>query len=108
MKRLLLALVLVSCSSNEKSNSLSPIDFESRLKSTPHAILIDVRTEKEVEEGTLPNAQNITYDDSFADKLGKLPKDASIFVYCAKGKRSEKAAEIMRNKGFTKVYQLNG
>lgn len=108
MRKLFLFLLFLSCTKSENIDSLSPAEFESRLKSASNAILIDVRTESEVKEGALPNAKNIVYDDSFADKLEGLPKDAPIFVYCAKGKRSEKAARIMREKGFKDVYQLSG
>ena len=31
-----------------------------------------------------------------------------LFVYCAAGKRSAKAAEILKEKGFKEVYQLKG
>jgi len=70
--------------------------------------LLDVRSESEVREGALPHAQNIVFDDSFGNKLGGLSKESAIFVYCAAGKRSAKAADILKEKGFKEVYQLKG
>jgi rhodanese-related sulfurtransferase len=108
MKIFFVLLLLVACSEKKTGTSLSPEDFNTKYKNTPHAILLDVRSESEVKSGALPNAQNIVYDDSFSDKLGSLSKETPIFVYCAAGKRSAKAAEILREKGFKEVFQLKG
>ena len=108
MKKLLLLLLLFACTETKTNVSLSPEDFNTKLKGAANAVLLDVRSEQEVKEGALPNAQNIVYDESFADKLEGLPKDAPVFVYCAAGKRSAKAADILTGKGFREVYQLRG
>ena len=108
MKKILVFLLLVACSEKKAETSLNPEDFIIKYKTTRNAILLDVRTEAEVKEGALPNIQNIVYDDSFGDKLDGLSKETPIFVYCAAGKRSAKAAEIMKEKGFKEVYQLKG
>ncbi len=108
MKKFLVLLLLVACSEKKTETPLSPKDFSSKYKSTPNAILLDVRTEAEVSAGAISGAKNIVFDDFFADKLKDLPTDAPIFVYCAAGKRTAKAAEIMREKGYKEVYQLKG
>jgi len=108
MKKLLVLLLVIACTAQKTETSLSPEAFNAKYKSTPNAILLDVRTEAEVKAGALPNAKNIVYDDSFSSKLGGLSKEAPIFVYCAAGKRSAKAAEILEQKGFKEVYQLKG
>lgn len=107
-KAFLFFLLLAACNSKEAVTSLSPADFNSMLKDSPGAILLDVRTEQEVKEGALKGARNIVYDDSFANKLEVLSRETPVFVYCAKGKRSEKAAAILKEKGFKEVYQLSG
>jgi rhodanese-related sulfurtransferase len=108
MKRLFVFLLFIACSAQKPETSLSPKEFDTKYKNTSNAILLDVRTKAEVKEGALRNAKNIVYDDSFADKLGGLSKTTPIFVYCAAGKRSAKAAEILERKGFKEVYQLKG
>jgi len=108
MKKLIALFLLISCTAKTTESSLSPEEFNTKFRNTSKAILVDVRTEAEVKEGTLTGAQNIVYDDSFANKLNGLQKDIPIFVYCAKGKRSEKAAQIMKDQGFLEVYQLQG
>ncbi|GAA0873131.1 hypothetical protein GCM10009117_22780 [Gangjinia marincola] len=72
------------------------------------AQIIDVRTVKEFNEVHLNNAQNIVYDDNFANKLEHLDKTKPVAVYCGRGGRSAKCAKILKEKGFEKIYDLNG
>ena len=108
MKKLFVLLLLMACTEKTTEMSLAPEEFNIKYKNTAGAILLDVRTEAEVSKGTIASSRNIVYDDSFAGKLSSLPADAPIFVYCAAGKRSAKAVEILKEKGFKEVYQLKG
>jgi rhodanese-related sulfurtransferase len=108
VKTLIVFLLFIVCSAQKAKTTLSPKEFNTKYKSTRNAILLDVRTEDEVKKGALSNAKNIVYDDSFGSKLGGLPKDVPIFVYCKGGVRSAKAAEILEAKGFKEIYQLKG
>ena len=71
--------------------------------------ILDVRTPDEWAEGTIANAQKIDfYSDNFAADVEQLDKQSPVFVYCKKGGRSASAAETLKEKGFTKVYNLDG
>lgn len=71
--------------------------------------ILDVRTTDEWAEGTIANAQKIDfYSDNFATDVDQLDKQSPVFVYCKKGGRSASAAEILKEKGFKKVYNLDG
>ena len=71
--------------------------------------LLDVRTPEEWAEGIISNAEKINYyGDDFAGQVEKLNKTKPIFVYCRSGKRSAGAAGILKEKGFTKIYNLDG
>ena len=37
-----------------------------------------------------------------------VPKDTKIYVHCLKGIRSAQAVEILREAGFSQVYDLGG
>ncbi len=103
-----LFLLLVACTEKKTGSSetvLPPREFVAKYMATDDAILLDVRTEEEVAEGTLAQAQHIVYDASFSDKLEGLEKKP-IFIYCASGIRSGKAAKILRDKGYDSVYEL--
>ena len=72
-------------------------------------ILLDVRTPMEYNEGHIENAKNIDISNSnFESEIDKLDKDQTVFVYCAIGVRSSKAANILRKKGFKHVFDLDG
>ncbi len=101
-----IAILAVACNTAPSEKVLSAADFESKYKSTTNAILLDVRTEEEVANGKIMEAQNIVYDDAFANKLDSLPHQP-LFVYCGSGIRSAKAAAILREKGY-EVFELEG
>ncbi|MDX2361316.1 MAG: rhodanese-like domain-containing protein [Crocinitomicaceae bacterium] len=71
--------------------------------------VIDVRTAEEYAAGFIGNATNIDYyGANFEDELKKLDMNKTTLVYCAAGGRSGKAAWLMKELGFTEVYDLQG
>lgn len=58
-------------------------------KSTPGALLLDVRTPEEYQEGHIPESKNLPLQ-SLANQAGSLirQKSTPIFVYCHSGSRS--------------------
>lgn len=71
------------------------------------ALLIDVRTEKENQAGTIPGAINIPVDE-LRSKLSVLPKKKEIFVFCEVGQRGYLAQRILNQNGFDRVKNLSG
>jgi len=107
MKKYFLFLLLSACSQGHSHNVLSPQDFDAKYKATDQAILIDVRTPEEIENGKIANAINIMWNDSFEDQLANLDHKP-IFIYCGSGVRSAKAASVLKEKGYAPVYELEG
>jgi thioredoxin 1 len=107
MKNFFLLLFVFACSQKQSETLLSPQDFDVKYKATENAILLDVRTPEEIAGGKIANAQNIVWNDSFADKLSHL-EHKPIFVYCASGIRSAKAAAVLKENGYTDIYELDG
>ncbi len=107
MKKVFVFLLLIACSEKKTEALLSPTKFDTNYRATEGAILLDVRTETEVNAGALAGATNIVYDDAFADKLNNL-EHKPIFIYCGSGIRSAKAATILRAKGYDQVYEMEG
>lgn len=71
-------------------------------------IILDVRTPGEFAAGNVPGATNIDYyGGQFEAQLQKLDPEKEYYIYCASGNRSGKAARIMAEKGFKKVYNLS-
>lgn len=108
-------ILSVACSDNTsqaKSDEflvLVPSAFNERLSHEESAQLIDVRTTAEFEKGTIPEAKNYNIlDGTFQANLSSLDKSKTVFVFCAKGGRSGKAAALLREKGFKSIIDLQG
>lgn len=103
---------LISSCSNGQQNAgfqLDPVAFDKKLKDTPNAVLLDVRTPGEYAKGHLSDALNTDWNDAgFSNQIKALNKNEPVFVYCLSGKRSGSAATAMRADGFTQVYELAG
>ena len=74
------------------------------------AIILDVRTEDEWEEGIIPNAKmiNIYEGQGFIYKIDALDKTKNYYVYCKSGGRSGQACNIMNQLGFENAFNLVG
>ncbi|MEA5138903.1 thioredoxin domain-containing protein [Arcicella rigui] len=91
------------------SQVLSADEFEKKYSEKPNAQLLDVRTSGEYGGGHLPKATNIDYrSPEFIQKISTLDKTKPTFVYCLAGGRSKAAVEVLKQNGFTEVYDLQG
>lgn len=94
---------------NDAYENLNTREFLTKFKTTPDAVLLDVRTPGEVAAGKVEGAVNIDFfSPQFAAKAGKLDKNKTYFIYCRSGNRSANACKVMHNMGFTKLYNLAG
>lgn len=74
------------------------------------AVLLDVRTEEEFNQGRIPGAINIDIykGQGFVYKVDELDKNKKYYVYCKAGGRSQQACSIMNELGFESAYNLVG
>jgi rhodanese-related sulfurtransferase len=68
--------------------------------------ILDVRTRKEFEAGSIPGAVHIPLDE-LRERLSELPRDTAISVYCHSGQRSYNAARLLTQAGYT-AYNVTG
>jgi rhodanese-related sulfurtransferase len=118
MKKLIfvfgLAMLFFTTACKEKSTAeeikvISPQEVYDAVSNSKNLQLIDVRTQKEFGEDHLETAQNICVtDDDFKEKVAKLDKEEPVYLYCRSGKRSAKAAQIMKEMGFKEIYDMEG
>ena len=88
--------------------NLTPQAFKALAEKKP-GIVLDVRTKEEIARGKLKDATTIDFrDPRFLQKAALMQKDKAIYVYCAMGGRSSKAAEKLAALGFEHVYNLDG
>lgn len=72
------------------------------------ALLVDVRSLEEYRSGHLPEALHIPHAE-IAERLDQLPDtSAPIVLYCASGRRSGIAAQVLREKGYERVFNAGG
>ncbi len=69
-------------------------------------VLLDVREPSEVAAGTIPGARNIPLGQ-LRKRLGELPKDKEILVFCQVGRRGYLATRILTQNGF-RARNLSG
>lgn len=70
------------------------------------ALLLDVRTDEEYQEGHIEGSMHIELD-CLRQNIGKLDKGKSIYIYCQSGLRSYVASRMLAQHGFT-CYNLSG
>lgn len=100
MKALSIILMLfgiVAC--GESQTTSSDVDYINE-----DAVLIDVRTPGEFEQGSVAGAINIPVDN-IPSKSDALPKEKSapIIVFCLSGGRSSHAKVLLEEQGYTNV-----
>lgn len=82
-------------------NSGSKVDLKELIANK--AIIIDVRTKAEYQNGHIKGSMNIPLQ-SLNTQLSKLKKDKTIITCCASGSRSSVAKSILKSNGFTDVH----
>jgi NADPH-dependent 2,4-dienoyl-CoA reductase/sulfur reductase-like enzyme/rhodanese-related sulfurtransferase len=65
----------------------------------PDTFLLDVRRDEERAQGFIPGSAHIPLDE-LRDRLGELPREREIIVYCASGQRSYYACRLLAQRGF--------
>jgi rhodanese-related sulfurtransferase len=69
-------------------------------------LVLDVRSAEEFAGGHVPGAVNVSYEQ-VAARMGELGPAREVVVYCERGGRAAKAADVLRDAGFT-VRHLTG
>ena len=98
-----------SCAQETKQHQLiSQEEFAKIL--TKEIQLLDVRTPQEYQQGYIKGAVLINFfDPDFVTKVStRFDKNKPLYIYCAVGGRSNKAAKKLISVGFESVYDLKG
>lgn len=82
-------------------------DLASRLGAERPLFVVDVRNPDEHAAWKIPASVNIPVTE-LADRLGELPKDTEVVLYCATGRRSTQAAEFLDDRGYDVVELAGG
>jgi rhodanese-related sulfurtransferase len=97
---------------NQSIRILTPLEAFKLLKENkndPNLVILDVRTPWEFLEDHIEGADNMDFTDpDFSGMLEKLDKEKIYLIYCKSGIRSGKVLEILKDLGFTTVYNIKG
>ena len=76
---------------------LTKEEWKSLTADDTEAVLLDVRTLEEVEQGIIPNAKHIDIylGQGFIDQVQELDKSKNYYVYCRSGVRSVQACTLI-------------
>ena len=104
-----LALLGLASACSQHNYENANVDRFAECITDSNVVLLDVRTEKEFNEGHLQNALNIDIkQDDFVEKAkATLPTEKTVAVYCRSGVRSALAANKLSAEGY-KVVNLEG
>ena len=101
----------VGCSDGGSATyeQISGVEAKALMDSESGYIILDTREQYEYDEGHIPGAILIPYDE-IADRAEKelSDKDQLILVYCRSGRRSKIAAEELVKLGYTNVKEFGG
>ena len=98
------------CRGGYRGNSKNEINFDNlKDKVSKGAILVDVRSPQEFNEGHLNGAINIPEYEIRKRIQEEMPKkNQVILVYCGYGGRSRNVCYEMRRMGYNNVFNLYG
>lgn len=98
---------LIRLKNKRNNGNIGIEELKNIIKMNETAVLLDVRSPQEYNEGHLNGAINIPLYELEKSCYNKL-KDPNkiVIVYCQSGIRSKKAINILRKIGFSNLYHL--
>ena len=105
--------IFCSCTSQTQTEQFPmvlPVEqYALTLESDTTAYLLDVRTPEEYNEGHIEGARllNVMDEETFLAGIDSLSPEHTYYIYCRSGRRSQKASNLMTERGL-KVVDLQG
>ena len=84
-------------------------ELQQKLTDKAPIVLLDVRTQEEFNNGHIPGALLLPYDEIDQKAVQLLPeKEKEIIIYCRSGRRSAIAKDSLEALGYTNVKDFGG
>jgi len=84
-------------------------ELKSRIEGMIAPTIVDVRDAEELEGGFIEGSIHLPMDQIEAKATELMPnKQREVVLYCARGRRSLVAADILENLGYTNVKSMEG
>ena len=88
--------------------NLEPYDFQMAWLRADKGMLIDVREPMEYRKNRIKDAINLPSSGNLERAADTINRELVLFVYCTTGYRSKRSAQMLINKGFLRVVNLDG
>ena len=113
---LLLAMLVLTACGQDKENmqeavyvNITAAEAKEIMDTQEGYVILDARTQEEYDEGHIPGAILIPYDEILEKAEDVLTdKNQLILVYCRSGRRSKLAAEDLVKLGYTNIKEFGG
>lgn len=89
------------------SRQVTAAELRAELAGATPPFVLDVRTEREWNDGHLPGATHIPLD-ALRGRIQEVPRDRRIAVHCRSGFRAHVAARVLRGSGCADVVNVAG
>ncbi len=86
---------------------LLPEEAMALIDNNPDLVILDLRSQKEYDQGHISNAVYLPYKDLKA-KMDELDQGNAYLVYDTDGKDSLKASKLLAESGYSRIYTLVG
>jgi rhodanese-related sulfurtransferase len=86
---------------------ISPEQAKILIDKNQDVVILDVRSEKEYDQGHLPQATLMTYRE-LKKSLSDFDREKVYMLYGENDRDSTKAAQYLGNNGFSRIYMLKG
>jgi|GEM_PF-976944 len=84
-----------------------PEEARALIDNNPELIILDVRSEKEFNQGHISNAVFLPYKE-LRGRMEELDQSNTYLVYDSDGKDSLKASKLLAESGYARIYTLVG
>ena len=109
MKWIVSVMFLVTVAATEifasSARDISSQEAKSLLEKNRKVFILDVRTTDERRQGYIAGSTLIPID-AMERRIGEVPKNRPVLVYCAVGSRSRVVAQALARQGYGEVYNM--
>lgn len=101
-----LLLLTVSVALAVGPTNITSVQAKNLIAKKAGTVLLDVRTPDEYRQARLKGSVLIPMGE-LTRRLGEIPRDRPVLVYCAVGSRSASVASFLASKGYREVYNMS-
>ena len=92
----------------QRITEVTPQQVRERKANGEAMVLLDVREPNEWNLGRVPGAIHIPRGTMETAIEARVPRDATVVIYCASGNRSALAADTLQQMGYRNVASMSG